>query len=77
MDIKIIKDEYSNTVVVQSLSHVPFFMTPWTAAYQTPLFYIIFWSLLKFMFIELVMLSQRKLKLSINKRNQQITAPRR
>ena len=77
MDIKIIKDEYSNTVVVQSLSQVPFFMTPRTAANQTPLFSIIFWSLLKFMFIELVMLSQRKLKLSINKRNQQITAPRR
>ena len=59
MDIKIIKDEDSNTVVVQSLSHVPFFVTPWTAAHQTqtPLFSIIFWSLFKFMFIELVMLS--------------------
>ena len=57
MDFKIIKDEDSNTVVVQSLSHVPFFVTPWTAAHQTPLFSIIFWSLLKFMFIELMMLS--------------------
>ena len=32
-------------------------MTPWTAAYQAPLSSTISWSLLKFMVIELVMLS--------------------
>ena len=32
-------------------------MTPWTAACQAPLSYTISWSLLKFMSIELVMLS--------------------
>ena len=44
-------------VVVQSLSHVWLFVTPWTAAPQAPLFSTISWSLLKFMSIELVMLS--------------------
>ena len=42
-------------VVVQSLSHVRLFATPWTAAQQTSLYFIISQSLLKFMFIELVM----------------------
>ena len=32
-------------------------MTPWTVAHQAPLFFAISWSLLKLMFIELVMLS--------------------
>ena len=44
-------------VVVQFLSHVRFFVTPWTAASQTPLSFTISWSLLRFMSIELVMLS--------------------
>ena len=44
------------TVVLQSLSHVQLFATPWTAACQTPLFSTISWSLLKFMFIESVRL---------------------
>ena len=45
------------TVVVQSLSHVWLFVTTWTAARQASLFFTIFWSLCKFMSIELVMLS--------------------
>ena len=40
-------------VVVQSLTHVPPFLTPWIAARQA---FLPFWSLLKFMSIELVML---------------------
>ena len=41
--------------VVQSLSCVQFFATPWTAACQTPLSITISWSLLRFMFTESVM----------------------
>ena len=44
------------TVVLQSLSHVQLFTTPWTAACQTPLFSTISWSLLKFMSMESVRL---------------------
>ena len=44
-------------VVVQSLSHVWPFMTPWTAACQAPLSFTVSWSLLKFTSIELVILS--------------------
>ena len=44
-------------VVVQLLSCVWYFATPWTAAHQTLLFSTISWSLLKFMSIRLVMLS--------------------
>ena len=44
-------------VVVQLLSHVQLFATPWTAALQTCLSFTISWSLLKLMSIELVMLS--------------------
>ena len=44
-------------VVVQSLSHVWFFVTPWTAARPSPLSSTISWSLLKFMSIESVKLS--------------------
>ena len=44
-------------VVVQSLSHVWLFETPWTAAHQDPLSATVSRSLLKFMSIELVMLS--------------------
>ena len=43
--------------IFQSLSHVHLFATPWTVACQTPLSFTICPSLLKFMSIELVMLS--------------------
>ena len=43
--------------VVQSLSYVPLFATPWTAACQASLSLTISWSLLKLMSIESVMLS--------------------
>ena len=42
-------------IVVQSLSHVQFFATPWTAARQASLSFTISWSLLKLMSIESVM----------------------
>ena len=42
--------------VVQSLSPVQLFATPWTAACQASLSFTISWSLLKFMSIESVML---------------------
>ena len=45
--------------VVQSLNHVRLLVTPWTAAYQSLLPFIISWSLLKFISIELVMLSNQ------------------
>ena len=41
--------------VVQSLSHVQLFVTPWTAACQVSLFFIISRSLLKLMSTELMM----------------------
>ena len=41
---------------VYSLSHVQLFVTPWTAAYQAPRSSTVSQSLLRFMFIELVML---------------------
>ena len=44
-------------VVFQLLSHVWLFATPWTATHQAPLSSTISWSLLKFLSIELVMLS--------------------
>ena len=44
-------------VVVQLLSHVRLFVTPWTAAHQAPLSFTISWSLLRFMSIESAMLS--------------------
>ena len=44
-------------VVVQLLSGVQLFVTPLTAAYQAPLSFTIPWSLLKFISIELVMIS--------------------
>ena len=44
-------------IVVQSLSHVWLFVTPWTAARQVPLFFDISQSFLQFLSIELVMLS--------------------
>ena len=42
-------------VVVELLSHVPLFVTPWTAAHQAPPSSTISRSLLKFTSIELVM----------------------
>ena len=42
-------------VVVQPLSRVQLFATPWTAAHQASLSFTIFWSFLKLMAIELMM----------------------
>ena len=47
----------NSLLVDQSLSFVQLFATPWTAAYKAPLFSTIFQSLLKFMSLESVMLS--------------------
>ena len=44
-------------VAIQSLSRVQFFVTAWTAAFQAPLSSTISKNLLKFMSVELVMLS--------------------
>ena len=46
-------------IVVQLLSQVWLFATPWTAAWQASSSFTIFWSLLKLMSIELVMPSNR------------------
>ena len=43
--------------VIQSLSHVQLFATPWTVACHVPLSFTISWNLLKFMSIDSVMLS--------------------
>ena len=53
--LQISKDEIRSFVVVQSLSHVQLFATPWTAAHQSSLSFTISHSLLKFMCIELAM----------------------
>ena len=45
----------SNRVVVQLLSHIWLFVTPWTAEHQASLSFTISWNLLKLMFIESVM----------------------
>ena len=55
--IKISSKGGKTFVVVQSLSHVQLFATPWTIACQASLSFTISPSLLKFMSIELVMLS--------------------
>ena len=44
-----------HSIVVQSLSYVQFFATPWTATYQASLSFTLSQSLLKLMSIELVM----------------------
>ena len=49
------KQNYFFNVVVLSLSHVQLFVTPWTAAHQASLSFIIPCALLKFMSIEAVM----------------------
>ena len=46
-------------LAVQSLTHVQLFVTPWTAACQTSLFFTISQSLLKLMSMESVMPSNR------------------
>ena len=51
------KKRYRWFIVVQLLSHVWLFATPWTAAHQASLSFIISRSLLKLMSIELVILS--------------------
>ena len=51
-------------VVVQSPSHVRFFVTPWTAAHQASLSLTISQSLPKFMSIALVMLSSHLILLT-------------
>ena len=50
-------DFYVYIVVVQLLSCVQLFVTPWTTAYQASLSFTISWSLLKLMSTGLVMLS--------------------
>ena len=51
----IFTDYVTYSSVVQSLSRVQLFVTPWTAAHQTSLSFTISRSLLKLMSIELVM----------------------
>ena len=46
-----------NVVVIEPLSHVQLFATPWAAALQDSLSITIFWSLLKLMSFGLVMTS--------------------
>ena len=53
---KKVKNEGQITAIVQSLSHIQLFATPWTAVPQASLAINISWSLLKLMSIELVML---------------------
>ena len=50
---------YSWAIVVQSLSRVQLFVTPWTTAHQASLSFTISWSLLKLMSTESVMPSNR------------------
>ena len=47
--------EAKSRAVVQLLSHVQLFMTPWTAAHQASLSFTISWSLFKLTSIESVM----------------------
>ena len=56
-DIRTSDRGVSLVVATQSLSRVQCFVTPWTAARQAPLSSTNSWNLLKFMFIESVMLS--------------------
>ena len=49
------KSSYYNAVV-QLVSHVQLFVTPWAAPLQAPLSFTISWSLLKFTPIESVLL---------------------
>ena len=45
----------SYSLVVQQLSHVRLFATPWSVAHQASLLFTLSWGLLKLMFIESVM----------------------
>ena len=56
----------SPKVLVQSLSHVQLFATPWTTAHQASLSFTIFQSFLKFLSIELVMLCNHLMELTLN-----------
>ena len=49
------KKSYDQPSSVQLLSHVRLFVTPWTAARQASLFFVLSWSFLRFMAIGLVM----------------------
>ena len=53
--LKVYFREYHHHSLVQSLSHVQLFGTPWTAAHQASLCITNSWSLLKPMFIKSVM----------------------
>ena len=48
-------------VVVQLLSHVQLFVTPWTAAHQASLSFTVYWSLLKLMSVDSLMPSNHLL----------------
>ena len=52
---------HTHYVVVQSLSCVQIFASPWTAAHQASLSFTIFQSLLRSMSVESVMLSDRRI----------------
>ena len=52
-------DQVTSIIVVQSLSHVRLFVTPWTAVHQASLSFTISRSLLKLVSIESVMPSNR------------------
>ena len=51
----LMQDKFRVPVVVQSLSRVWLFATPWTAAWQVSLSFTISWSLLKLMSVESMM----------------------
>ena len=53
--IKTLKAILNLVIVIQSLSSVWLFATPWSSAHQTSLSFTISWSLLKLMFLESVM----------------------
>ena len=56
--MSIVSGNVENIVaVVQPLSHVQLFATPWTLTFQAPLFSTVSWSSLRFMSTESVMLS--------------------
>ena len=53
----IVSSHHAHNIVVQSLSHVQLFASPWTAGHQAPLSCAVSWSLLKIMSMESVTLS--------------------
>ena len=58
--IHIIRFSVQSMIVVQSLSCIQLFVTPWTAALQTSLSFTISWSLLKLTSIESMMPSNHR-----------------